>query len=125
MDNLNKASFTIPREELFAQWLILTKPMHQLSKVNIKVLTEILKARERLSTKIIDNELLDKVLFSTESRQEIMALLDNMEAERFNNILSDLRRNKVIIDNKLNPIFIPNIKPNAKAYRLLFELKFE
>jgi len=121
MDGVKKASFNIPREEVFLYWLNFTQPLHKLSKTNIKVLSEILKLRFDLSEKVKDDEMLDEFTLSTKSRAKLMSKL-NLTVERFNNILSTLRKHKVIVGHRINKAYIPDINKSSKKYSVLFEL---
>ena len=49
----------------------------------------------------------------------------NITLPHFQVIMSKLRKNKVIIDGKINPRFIPNIDGDTGVFQLLlfFELK--
>lgn len=124
MDNVRKASFKINRDEFFTYWLALTQPLHNLTKTNIKVLIELLKIRLEYSTKIIDDEVLDDWVFESKNRKRVMDALD-LSVDRFNNILSDLRRSGVIIDNRINKAFVPNITNESTKYNIVFELNLE
>lgn len=124
MANIKRAAFKIPKSELFTYWLTFTQPLHKLPKTNQKVLAELLKLRYEYSFKISDDELLDEFVLSTKNRAIIMDSL-KLSTDRFNNILSDLRKSGVLIDNKISNNYIPIIDNKANKYSILFDFIFE
>jgi hypothetical protein len=88
------------------------------------VITSFVKYRFELSKKISDSEILDKVLFSDDIRKRIREEND-LTLAHFQVIMGKLRKNKIIIDNKINSRFIPNIKEGDNSFQLVlyFDLK--
>ena len=39
--------------------------------------------------------------------------------------MSKLKKSKVIVNNKINPKFIPNFKPGVNTFQLLFYFRLE
>lgn len=119
-----KAVFKTTKSDFFSKWLILTQPLHKLPKADQTVLAEILKLRYEYSFKINDEDLLNEFIFSTKNRATIMDSL-KLSTDRFNNILSSLRKLGVITNNKINNAFIPKINGSTDKYSIVFEFTFE
>lgn len=122
MKNTNIAVKDISADNIFKWWLELTKPFHKLSKPHTTVIEALLHEHYYLRHNIKDQSLVNDVLFSTSSRKRIMDRT-GMSVGVLNNNLTQLRNNKCIIDNKINPKLIPNIDVNATDFRIIFQFK--
>ena len=87
----------------------------------MQVASTILKKRYELSKVIQDDTILDKVTMSEDTKRSIREEC-NLSLPHFQVIMGKLRRSKVLLDNKINPKFIPNISETS-SFRLL--LNFE
>lgn len=110
--------------KFFRYWLEFLEPYHKLTNREMDVAAAFIKTRYELSKVISDNTILDKVLMNEDTKKTIRETC-NITIQHFQVILGKLRKNKVIIDNKINPKFIPNIKDNQDNFQLLlyFDLK--
>lgn len=108
----------------FKLWLMFLEPFHKLTKREIDVAASFVKQRYELSKVIKDSEILDRVTMSEDTKKKVREEC-NITLPHFQVILGKLRRNKVIVDGKINPKFIPNINADNDAFQLLllFELK--
>lgn len=108
----------------FKLWLMFLKPFHKLTKREIDVAASFVKQRYELSKVIKDSEILDRVTMSEDTKKKVREEC-NITLPHFQVILGKLRKNKVIVDGKINPKFIPNINANNDVFQLLllFELK--
>ena len=88
------------------------------------MITSLVKQRYELSKVIKDDEILDRVTMSEDTKRKVREEC-NMTLPHFQVIMGKLRKSKVIIDNKINPRFIPNIREDSGTFQLLllFELK--
>ena len=68
--------------------------------------------------------ILDKVTMSEDTKRKVREEC-NITLPHFQVIMGKLRKNKVIVDGKINPRFIPNIDEETGTFQLLllFELK--
>ena len=100
------------------------KPFHKLTKREIDVAASFVKQRYELSKVIKDSEILDGVTMSEGTKKKVREEC-NITLPHFQVILGKLRKNKVIVDGKINPKFIPNINADNDTFQLLllFELK--
>lgn len=108
----------------FRYWFMFLKPFHKLTDREIDVITCFVKHRYELSKVIKDNEILDKVVMSEDTKRKVREECD-ITLPHFQVIMGKLRNNKVIIDGKINPRFIPNIIEEDGFFKLLllFELQ--
>ena len=108
----------------FRYWFMFLEPYHKLTDREIDVITSFVKHRYELSKVIKDNDILDKVTMSEDTKRKVREEC-NITLPHLQVIMGKLRKNKVIIDGKINPKFIPNIKEETGTFQLLFlfELK--
>ena len=99
-------------------WFIFLRPLHHLTDREIDVIASFTKHRYELSKVITDSNLLDTVLMSEETKRKVREDC-NITLAHFQVIMGKLRKNKVIIDNKINPKLIPNISEDSKSLQLL------
>lgn len=110
--------------KFFRYWFEFLQPFHKLTEREIDVITSLVKQRYELSKVIKDDEILDRVTMSENTKRKVREEC-NMTLPHFQVIMGKLRKSKVIIDNKINPRFIPNIREDSGTFQLLllFELK--
>ena len=110
--------------KFFRYWFEFLRPFHKLTDREIDVITSFVKQRYELSKVIKDIEILDRVTMSEDTKRKVRAEC-NITLPHFQVIMGKLRKNKVIIDNRINPKFIPNINEDTGAFQLLlfFELR--
>lgn len=102
----------------FRYWFLFLKPFHKLTDREIDVITSFVKQRYELSKVIKDNEILDKVVMSEDTKRKVREEC-NITLPHFQVIMGKLRSTKVIIDGKINPRFIPNIEEENGFFKLL------
>lgn len=110
-------------KSFFRLWFKFLEPFHKLTDREIDVITSFVKQRYGLSKVIKDNEILDKVTMSEDTKKKVREEC-NITLPHFQVIMGKLRKNKVIVDGKINPRFIPNIDEETGTFQLLllFEL---
>jgi hypothetical protein len=78
--------------------------------------------RYELSREVLNEKLVDKLLFSTDTRAQIRSDLGNMDSKVFNNLLTSLRKKGVLSkDNIINPGLIPNM--TEEGFNLVFSFE--
>ena len=105
-------------KDFFKYWFVFLRPFHNLTDREIDVVVSFLKYRYDLSKKISDKEILNKVLMGEDIKRQIREE-NNISLQHFQVIMGKLRKKNVIIDNKINPKFIPNIQEGADNFKLL------
>lgn len=118
VNNVIGLSQTPLGDNFFKYWFIFLKPLHHLSDREIDVIASFTKQRYYLSKVISDEKLLDEVLMGEEVKRKVREDC-NISLAHFQVIMGKLRKNKVIVNNKINPKLIPNIEEDAKSVQLL------
>lgn len=110
-------------KEFFQFWFNILHPFHGLSKSQVGVVAALVQKRFELSHSIIDPKVLDKVLMSSEVREQIREGC-KMSKGQFQVTLSILRKKGVIIEERINPKFIPRVAVGSDNFKLLIVFKF-
>lgn len=108
--------------KFFRYWLEFLKPFHNLTEREIQVATALLKQRYELSKVIKDDNILNKVVLSDDTKRAVREEC-GISLPHFQVIMGKLKKNKVMLENEINPRFIPNITEEKGSFRLL--LNFE
>ena len=109
--------------DFFKWWCIVLRPIVSLTNREVEVVASYLKQRWKLSKAISDPTLLDKMMMSEDIKKVIQKEC-NLTSKHFYVLISNLKKNKVIIGNSLNPRLIPNIRQDDNGvFQLLFLFK--
>lgn len=109
----------------FKYWLQFTEPLHKLPPKEIEVLANILLKRYELSKIIVDEAFLDRFVLSHESRKEISESM-GITIKHFRVVLSNLgKKGAITSEGRINPRFIPRIKPDSKEFHLMFRFEID
>ena len=110
----------------FRYWFMFLRPFHKLTNREIDVITAFVKHRYELSKVIKDDVIPDKVTMSEDVKKQVREEC-GIAFQHFQVIMSNLRKNKVIENGKINPKFIPNITEENGMFKLLllFDLSGE
>lgn len=111
-------------KSFFKHWFKFLKPFHNLTDREIDVVASFVKHRYELSKVISDKDLLDRVTMSEDIKRKVREDC-NIAFPHYQVIMGKLRKNKVIIDGKINPRFIPNIDSNSDNFQLLLLFDFK
>ena len=113
-------------DSFFRYWFMFWEPFHKLTKREIDVAATLVKIRYELSKVVKDETLLDKLIMSEDIKKRVREEC-NIQTQHFQVIMSNLRKNKVIENGKINPKFIPNITEENGMFKLmlLFDLSGE
>ncbi len=103
----------------FKYWFEFLKPYHKLTSREIDVISELVKIRFQLSKVILDEDVLDSVLMSEDTKKKVREIC-KIKLSHFQVIMGKLRKHGIIVNDKINKRFIPNIKEDAKDFRLIF-----
>lgn len=93
----------------FKWWCIFLRPFINLTNREIDVMAEFLKQRWELSKVITDQSVLDSMVMSDNTKRKVMEAC-NITQQHFYVVMSNLRKNKVIVNDIINSRLIPNIK---------------
>lgn len=110
--------------DFFRLWVGFLKPYHDLTERESSILAYLLKSRYQLSKEINNEEILDQVLFSEQTKKKIYTEL-NITQENFHVLFSRLRKKGVIVGDKLNKRFVPALKDNDKEFKMIVSFDFQ
>lgn len=103
-------------ESFYRLWMEFLTPFHKLTSRERDVAARIIAQYFYLKKSIPDPEVLRDVLWSHKSRKDMRESL-KMSSAHFQMVLAKLRENQVIINDDLNPAYIPN-KGDAPRFLL-------
>ena len=109
--------------KFFRYWFEFLQPFHNLTEREMDVITSFVKQRYELSKVIKDNEILDKVTMSEDTKKKVREECD-MSLPHFQVIMGKLRKNKVIIDGKINPRYIPSVDEENGSFKMMLLFDF-
>ena len=110
--------------KFFKQWLVFLLPYHNLTDREMDVAAAFLQKRFELAKVISDVNILNSVLMNEDTKRDIRESCE-IKLPHFQVIMSKLRKSKVIVDNRLNPKFIPNVKEENGNFKLLLLFSFK
>lgn len=109
--------------KFFRYWFEFLTPFHNLTEREMDVITSFVKQRYELSKVIKDNEILDKVTMSEDTKKKVREECD-ISLPHFQVIMGKLRKNKVIIDGKINPRYIPLVDEENGSFKMMLLFDF-
>ena len=122
-DNIVRVPCSLDKS-FFKYWFKFLRPFHKLTDREIDIISSFTRQRYELSKVIKDSEILDKVTMSEDTRKKVREEC-NITLPHFQVIMGKLRKSKVIIDNKINSRFIPNIDEESGTFQLLLLFEFK
>lgn len=109
--------------EFFKWWCVFLRPFINLTNREIDVIANFLKQRWELSKSTDDPTILDTMMMSEATKSKVIKEC-NITQQHFYVVMSNLRKNNVIVNNTINPRLIPNIrKDDNGCFRLLVLFK--
>lgn len=109
--------------KFFRYWFEFLTPFHNLTEREMDVITSFVKQRYELSKVIKDSEILDKVTMSEDTKKKVREECD-ISLPHFQVIMGKLRKNKVIIDGKINPRYIPSVDEENGSFKMMLLFDF-
>lgn len=109
--------------KFFKQWFKFLLPYHGLTDREMDIAAAFLLKRYELSKVISDINILESVLMNEDTKRAIREECD-VKHQHFQVIMSKLRKANIIVDNKINPRFIPNIKEGKENFNLMLMFTF-
>lgn len=114
---------TTPGVDFFRWWCIFLRPFIKLTGREIDVIANFLNQRYILSKSISDPSILDTMVMSEATKNKVIEEC-NITHQHFYVVMSNLRKNKVIVNDIINPRLIPNIRPDDNGnFQLLILFK--
>ena len=110
--------------KFFRIWLEFLRPFHKLTERETDVMAAFLKERFELSKVVSDQEVLNRLTMSEDTKKKIRETC-NISQTHFQVIMTKLKKNNIISNNRIKPKFIPRIDKNAKGFQLLLAFDLE
>lgn len=106
-------------------WLSFLIPVHKFTPQVILIASELLRHRQELSAKILDEIFLTKELMGKDVREQIMKDCD-VTLSTYRVTINKLKKGGFFKDGMINPRFIPHIdNPESFNMLLMFKIKDE
>ena len=119
MNNQKQANINVTIKDFFFKWVNLTKPFHKLAKQKQDVLSLLLYYHYMYRKEITNKKILWKMIFDYDTKKLIKEEL-NLKDQGLQNVLSILRKEGVIKDNKIINLFIPKIDSDSNNFKIIF-----
>jgi hypothetical protein len=112
-------TINVKLKSFFRNWVQFTQPFHKLRPQEQHLLSLLLFHHYRLRQEITNNKILWKELFDYDTK---LSMYEEMEIQSgaLENLLSSLRKKKVILDGQISPVYIPEITKSTKKFTLTF-----
>lgn len=112
-----------PDSSFFRWWCVFLHPFINLTNREIDVIAEFLKQRYELSKVINDPAVLDSMVMNDTTKRKVIDAC-HITQQHFYVVMSNLRKNKVIVNGIINPRLIPNIRQDDNGtFQLLILFK--
>lgn len=112
-----------PGVDFFKKWCIFLRPFIKLTGREIEVIANFLNQRYILSKNISDPTILDTMVMSETTKNKVIEEC-NITHQHFYVVMSNLRKNKVIVNDIINPRLVPNIRQDDNGcFQLLILFK--
>lgn len=108
----------------FKIWFMFLQPFHHLTEREMEVATSFVKQRYELSKVVSDNDILDKLVMSEDTKRKVREEC-NITLPHFQVIMGKLRKNNIIVDGKLNPRYIPRVVEENGFFKLMLLFDFQ
>lgn len=119
MKNVKQANINVKLKDLFFKWLEITKPLHKLTNQQQEVLALFLYYHYKIKHETTNEKILWKIVFDYDTKMKIKEDL-NIKDNVLQNIMTHLRKRKIIIDNKISPIYIPSLELNSTNFKIIY-----
>lgn len=104
--------------KFFKYWFEFLKPFHKLTNKEMDIIASFVKQRYELSKIIKDDTVLDKYVMSDAVKEKVLEEC-HITSSYLKVKMFKFRKNNVIVDGKINPKFIPNIREDEGFFQLL------
>lgn len=124
MINKKQATFNTTMRGCIEGFLGITKPMHKMTEQEMKVVALFLYYYNKDKKNFVRDIDLWKHLFDYDTKLKIREEI-GVSNPVFQNILTSLRKKKVIQDNKITPYYLLNIREDDEAFELIFRFNLK
>ena len=122
MNNTKEAIIKTNSKKFFNYWLLLTKPLHKLKPIEVNVLALLLYYYFEFKKEIKNDSIAWKLVFEHDIKLKIKNELNIKCDQSITNVIYNLRKKNIIINNTVNKSFIPNIDDKTSLLVFKFEI---
>lgn len=119
LKNLKQANINIHLKDLFLKWLDITSAFHNLTNQQKQVLGLLLYYHYKFKSEVTNTKILWKLVFDYDTKCKIKEEL-NIKDAVLQNILTKLRKDRIIVNNTITSAFIPDLEEGSKVFRIIF-----
>jgi len=119
MSNSKTATLNVTLKNLFNKWLDITKAFHKLNNQQQQVLALLLYYHYQFRKETTNKKILWTIVFDYDTKMKIKEELE-MNDNSFQNILTTLRKKKIIVDGEISSLYIPELDLDAKNFKVIF-----
>lgn len=122
--NQKIANINVRLKDLFMKWLDVTRSFHKLNHKEQLVLSLFLYYHHIYKKEITNNKILWKIVFDYETKAKIKE--DSIFGDKglgdayLQNVMSSLRKKKIIVKGEISPLFIPDLQFNSRNFKVIF-----
>lgn len=111
-------------DNFFSYWVEFMRPFHKLTEREGQVLALFLEERYALSKVIHDEDILDNVLMSEDTKKKVREK-GEVGVQHIYAIMKSFEKNNVIVNGRVNRRFVPKIPQENGNYKLMFLFDFK
>jgi hypothetical protein len=124
MTNEKIATLNLKLKDLFIRWLDVTRAFHKLTNQQQHVLALLLYYHFLYKKETTNSKILWKIVFDYDTylkiREDDLFKEKGMSSNVLHNIITGLRKKKIIVDGKISPMFIPDLTHDCKSFKIIF-----
>jgi hypothetical protein len=124
MTNEKIATLNLKLKDLFIRWLDVTRAFHKLTNQQQHVLALLLYYHFLYKKETTNNKILWKIVFDYDTylkiREDDLFKEKGMSSNVLHNIITGLRKKKIIVDGRISPMFIPDLTHDCKSFKITF-----
>jgi hypothetical protein len=124
MTNEKIATLNLKLKDLFIRWLDVTRAFHKLTNQQQHVLALLLYYHFLYKKETTNSKILWKIVFDYDTylkiREDNLFKEKGMSSNVLHNIITGLRKKKIIVDGRISPMFIPDLTHDCKSFKITF-----
>ncbi len=108
--------------KFFHYWITVTYPLHNLGLTDRNVLSELLFFRYKLSLEVTNERLINKLLFSIETKEKITKAV-SISKSQYAQSLTHLRKAGIIKNKMVNLAYVPELSKEDTEFVMAYKFK--
>lgn len=104
--------------DFFYNFILFLRPFHGLTRKEMELLAAFIRKRQEFKDKTDDEGLSDKLVMSDTAKREIREEC-GLTPQHYQGIIRTLKSKRAIVNNRINPKFIPVLNGDMEHFDLL------